>query len=149
MNGRPVRESTETDKETEAKRILDGRRGRVATGQAVLPRVDLVEYTYRVAHLTAFFDGRRISGIGQPDVDAYTLKRQADGAVGSTIRRKLGTLRRMLRLAYENGKLMRLPILHLPKEGAAREGFFERDQYDAVRRHLALDHQVAAAVAYT
>jgi integrase len=171
VNGRPVRESTGTEKETEAKRFLDGRRGRAATGQPIMPRADRIrygdvekdrrahyeasgsrnlgEYTYRVAHLTGFFDGRRISSIGQLDVDAYTMKRQAEGAVGSTIRRELGTLRRMLRLAYENGKLMRLPIFHLPKEGAAREGFFERDQYDAVRRHLAPDLQVAAAIAYT
>ncbi len=55
----------------------------------------------------------------------------------------------MLRLAYENGKLMRLPILHLPKDGAPREGFFERDQDEAIRRHLAPDLQVAAAIAYT
>ena len=55
----------------------------------------------------------------------------------------------MLRLAYENGKLMRLPIFHLPKEGAPREGFFERDRYEAVRRHLSPDLQTAAAIAYT
>jgi integrase len=70
--------------------------------------------------------------------------------VGSTIRRELGTLTKMLRLAYENGKLLRLPILHKPKDGAPREGFFERDQYEAVRRHLKPDDlQVAAAIAYT
>ena len=68
-----------------------------------------------MAHLTTFFDGRRISTIGQPDVDAYTMKRQADDAKGSTIRRELGTLRRMLRLAYENGKLM-------PADPASAEG---------------------------
>jgi integrase len=88
--------------------------------------------------------------IGQPDVDTYIGKRQAAGAVGSTIRRELGTLTKMLRLAYENGKLLRLPILHKPKDGAPREGFFERDQYEAVRRHLKPDDlQVAAAIAYT
>jgi len=170
-NGRPVRESTHTEKETEAKRILDDRRGRVAQGQPLLPRADRVryeeaetdlqkhyeatgsrnlsEYTYRVAHLTAFFAGRRIGSIGQPDVDAYIVKRQEVEARGSTIRRELGTLRKMLRLAYENGKLMRLPIFHLPKEGAPREGFFEREQYEAVRRHLPVDLQAAAAIAYT
>ena len=93
--------------------------------------------------------GRRIQGLGQVDVDAYIVKRQEQKAVGSTIRRELGTLRRMLRLAYENGKLMRLPILHLPKEGAPREGFFEREPYEAVRRRLSPDLQVAAAIAYT
>jgi integrase len=45
---------------------------------------------------------------------------------------------------------MRLPILHKPKDGDPREGFFERAQYEAVRRHLKPeDLQVAAAIAYT
>jgi integrase len=172
VNGRPVRESTGTEKETEAKRFLDGRRGRVAHGQPIMPRADRVryeeaerdlrhhyeatkardldEYTYRVAHITAFFAGRRIATIGQPDVDAYTVRRQDEASArGSTIRRELGTLRKMLRLAYENGKLIRLPIFHLPKESAPREGFFEREQYEAVRRHLALDLQAAVAIAFT
>ena len=42
QNGRAVRESTGTDKETEAKRFLEGRKGRVATGQPILPRADRV-----------------------------------------------------------------------------------------------------------
>ena len=75
--------------------------------------------------------------------------RRERGAAGSTIRRELGTLTRMLRLAYENGKRLRLPILHKPKEAAPREGFFEREQYDAVRRRLLLDLQAATAIAYT
>ncbi len=33
--------------------------------------------------------------------------------------------------------------------GPAREGFFEPDQYEAVRRHLSEDLQVAVAIAYT
>src|SRR4030095_11373331 len=35
------------------------------------------------------------------------------------------------------------------KEGAPREGFFERDQYEAVRHRLSADLQVAVAIAYT
>jgi hypothetical protein len=46
------------------------------------------------------------------------LYRHGKLAVGSTIRRELGTLRRILRLAYENAKLVRLPILHLRKRRA-------------------------------
>lgn len=44
VNGRPVRESTGAEKEGEAKRFLDGRKGRVATGQPILPRADRVRY---------------------------------------------------------------------------------------------------------
>jgi integrase len=122
----------------------DLRRHYEATGER-----DLEEYDRRVAHLTHAFSGRRLAQVGQVDVDAYVLRRLAEGVVGSTIRRELGTLTKMLRLAYQNGKLLRLPMLRKPKEGPPREGFFERDQYEAVRRRLPEDLQVAVTLAYT
>ncbi len=171
VNGRPVRESTETEKETEARRFLKVREGRVAMGQPILPRADrirydevekdlrrhyeatgtrdLKEYAYRVGHLNRFFAGRRVNRISQGDVDAYTVKRQAGGAVGATIRRELSTLVKMLRLAYKSGKLARLPMFDRPEEGQPREGFFEREQYEAVRRHLRPDLQLAVTIGYT
>ena len=42
VNGRPIRESTGTDKESEGRRFLKDREGRVATGQPILPRVDRI-----------------------------------------------------------------------------------------------------------
>ncbi len=100
-------------------------------------------------HLDRFFAGRCIAGIGQPEVNRYVSARREEGAVNSTIRRELSTLTRMLRIAYKNGKLLRLPLVEKPKEGAPREGFFEVQQYDAVRRRLRPDLQVATAIAYT
>ena len=44
VNGRPVRESTSTEKETEAKRFLDRRRGAVAVGAPLPPRFDRILY---------------------------------------------------------------------------------------------------------
>ena len=41
-NGRPIRESTGTEKETEASRFLKAKEGRVATGQPVIPRADRI-----------------------------------------------------------------------------------------------------------
>jgi integrase len=54
----------------------------------------------------------------------------------------------MLRLAYEHGKLLRLPVIRKLKENGPRQGFFEREQYEAVRRRLRPDLQVAVAIAY-
>jgi integrase len=170
-NGRPVRESTGSTTEREAARVLKVREGRVASGQPVIPRVDRIrydeiradlerhyeatgsrdlnEFTRRVAHLDRVFMGRRVATIGQPDVDDYVVARQAKGAKPATCRRELGTLTTMLRLAYENGKLLRLPILHKPSEGPPREGFFEATQFDSVRKRLPVDLQVAVTIAYT
>ena len=55
----------------------------------------------------------------------------------------------MLRLAYESGKLFRVRPIKKLKENGPRQGFFEREQYEAVRRRLAPDLHVAVAIAYT
>ena len=42
----------------------------------------------------------------------------------------------MLRLAAEHNKLLRVPVIRKLKEAAPRAGFFEQDQYLAVRAKL-------------
>ena len=79
----------------------------------------------------------------------YAPTRQRQGAANGTINREFGVLGRMLRLAYENGKLHRLPIIRQRKEADPRSGFFERDQYGAVRRRLPDDLKVVVTIAYT
>ncbi|MBI4560554.1 MAG: site-specific integrase [Candidatus Rokubacteria bacterium] len=171
INGRPVRESAGTKKETEARRILKDREGRVATGQPMLPRVDRIRYEeaaqdlrqhyevtgqrnleeaeYRLAHLDCFFASQRIAGIGPANATAYAQKRQTEEASNGTINRELAILNRMLRLAYENGKLLRLPMIRQLEEAPPRAGFFEREQFEAVRYYLRPDLQVVVTVAYT
>jgi hypothetical protein len=90
-----------------------------------------------------------VASIGPADVPAYAARRQAESVANGTINRELAVLLRMLRLAYEHGKLARLPVIRKLREAAPREGFFERDEYMAVRRRLAPDLQLAAAIAYT
>jgi hypothetical protein len=67
---------------------------------------------YRLKHLDGFFAGQRIAGINPARIIAYVAKRQEEGAANATINRELETLGKMLKLAYENNKLMRLPIIH-------------------------------------
>src|SRR5215470_8686044 len=61
---------------------------------------------------------------------------------------ELAILTRMLRLAYETSKLMRIPVIRKLKEKAPRQGFFEREQFEAVRRRLRPDLQAAVAIAH-
>src|SRR2546427_963599 len=56
VNGRPVRESTGTRKETEARRFLKAREGRVAAGQPMLPRVDRIRYEEIAADLRRHYE---------------------------------------------------------------------------------------------
>ncbi len=172
VNGRPVYESTRTDKRSEAGRFLKEREGRVAAGQPVLPRVDRIRYEeirddlrrhyqitgrrdlkeagYRLAHLDRFFRSWRVVSITAAVAAQYAERRQQECAANGTINRELAILNRMLRLAYEHAKLLRLPVIRLlEKENGPRQGFFERDQYEAVRRHLRADLQGAVDIAYT
>jgi integrase len=170
-NGRPRRESTGTEKETEARRFLKEREGRAAMGQPILRRADRVSYEelaedlrqhyrttgardleeagYRLKHLDAFFAGRRVAAIGPAEVTAYVARRQGEGASNATINRELATLSRMMRLAYENNKLLRLPVIRKLKENAPRQGFFEGEQFEAVRQYLSSHLQVVVTIAYT
>jgi hypothetical protein len=163
VNGKAVRESTETEKETEAKRFLKTKEGDAATGRPVLPRVDrtlydeasadlrthykttgdrdIVEAEKRLKHFDGFSRSWRISRIDPDDATRYIAARQAENAANGTINRDLAVLGRMLKLAYENGKLLRLPIIRKLKEAAPRSGFFERSQFEAVKRHLRPDLQ--------
>jgi integrase len=143
----------------------------VAEGQPILPRADRVRYEeaaedlrqhyattgsrgtveagWRFAHLAGFFASRRIVSLGPQDATAYAAHRQGQGASNGTINRELAVLGRMLRLAAEHNKLMRVPVLRELKEAAPRAGFFEPAQYEAVRRRLPEDLQLACAIAYT
>ncbi len=171
LNGRPIRESTGTGKETEAKRFLKEREGRVATGQPILPRADRIRYEeiaadlrdhyqttgerdlgeadVRLAWLEKFFRGQRVAAIGGTLVTRYIQWRQQMEVANSTINRELSVLIKMLRFAYERGKVLRLPVLHKLKEPSPRQGFFERDQFQEVCRWLPEHHRVAISLAFT
>jgi integrase len=168
---RVIRQSTGTTDKRAAQRFLDSRVGRAAEGLPILPRADRVRYEeaaedlrqhyattgsrgtveagWRLTHLGAFFAGRRLVSLGPQDATAYAAQRQGPGASNATINRELAVLGRMLRLAAENNKLHRVPVLRKLKESAPRAGFFEPAQYEAVRRRLPADLQAACAIAYT
>ncbi len=171
VNGRPVRESTRTERETEARRFLKEREGRVAVGQPALPRVERIRYEEvaddlrrhyeisgerglreadaRLKPLKAFFTGRRVVSIDAADAERYVQARQAAGLTNGTINRELSMLGKMLRFAKKGRKVLHLPVIYKLKEAPPRQGFFEPEQYQAVRRHLREDLQVAVTIAYS
>ena len=165
------RESTRSTDREAAGRVLKVREGKVADGQPILPRADQVKYDElaadlvthyqttgsrdetesgcRLARLRPFFTGRRAVDIRPALVTQYVAQRQAAKAANGTINRELAVLVRMLNLAYENDKLARVPKIRKLEEAPPRQGFFERDQFEAVCRHLPPDLRVAAAIGYT
>ena len=62
--------------------------------------------------------GRRIATVGPAEITAYVARRQGETASNGTINREFAVLNKMMRLAYENNKLLRLPVVRKLKEGA-------------------------------
>jgi integrase len=102
----------------------------------------------RLMHLDRFFTGRRLASIGGAEATAYAARRQVAGAANATINREVAVLIRMLRLAFERNQLPRLPVIRKLKEAAPRQGFFEKEPFEAVRRYLPADLQAAVSVSY-
>jgi integrase len=174
--GRPVRESTGTTEEREARRFLKIREGAVAVGAPIVPRQDrttyedlvtalvehytttgrrqLPEVEDRLHHLNRFFRGWRATAIGPGALTKYVAKRQAEllpsGRPPSprTINMELSLLRRAFRLGAKHGTVGRVPFFELLKEAPPRQGFLEDHQYAALRRQLPPDLQAVVAVAH-
>ena len=170
VNGRAVRESAGTIDRGAAEGVLRDRLARASHGLPVvrLQHVrfdelagdleahyeatgsrDPKEAEKRLKPLRRFFVGWRAAQIDGAVFDRYVAKRQAAGTANGTINRERSVLLKMLRLGLERGKLARLPVIRGLKEAAPRSGFFETEQYAAVRRHLAADLQTACDIAYT
>jgi site-specific recombinase XerD len=170
QDGVPVYKTTKMPDKREAQRLHDIWAGELRQG-TFLPQVDqtryeelvedlrqhyrntesrdLVEVNKRLKHLDAFFAGTRAAKIDAALVARYIEQRKAQKSANGTTNRELGVLTRMFRLALENGRVTRVPIIRKLKEAAPRQGFFEREPFEAVRKHLSEDLQAAATVAYT
>jgi integrase len=172
IEGRPIQESTKTVDRDEAKRLLKEKEGDVAKGLYRGPKVertkfedlaDLVKQDYQLnkrktlrrigeylLHLKPFFGKMRAVRITTERVKAYIVKRQSHGAANGTINRELGYLKRMFRLGFEQTPQLVARIPHIPqlKEHNIRSGFFEHEDFLALRGALPDYAQVAVSLAY-
>ena len=170
--GRPIHESTKTRDRDEAKRRLKEREGEVATGLYRGPKIDrirfedlaaLVRQDYQLnkrktmrrigeylQHLTPFFGKMRAANITTERIKAYIVKRQGHRAANGTINRELGFLKRMFRLGFQHTPQMVARVPHIPqlKEHNIRSGFFEHEDFLALRGALPDYAQVAVTLAY-
>ena len=172
VHGRRIRESLGTDERAEAVTLLRQRlaeleqRGPLALESRRLRFDDIAkelirDYTVNgkrslgktkksVERLTEFFGGWRAPTITTADVRTYIDKRQRAGFANSSINRELAALKRMFRLAAKARLLSydQIPSIDMLQEAAPRSGFFERDQFEAVLRHLKPEIKPVALFAY-
>src|SRR2546427_11188404 len=78
----------------------------------------------------------------------YVAHRRRQGRAAATINVDLGTLRKALRLAQEYGKLATGPRIQMLRPAAPRQGFFERDQFEAVQAALPADLALVMTIAF-
>jgi integrase len=161
-NGKSFRESSRSAKKMVAKRLLDRREGNIAQGKAPGIHFEKVSFDelaenflrdYRINqkkslvraerssnHLKGFFEGARATEITTPVIDEYIEMRMDAGAANATINRELSALKRMLNLGAEQTPPLvdkgQTPKIKMLAENNVRKGFFEHDQFLAVRAEL-------------
>jgi integrase len=114
----------------------------------------------RIGHLNRHFSGVKADQIDGPAVSRYIVARLAEVRVStvpglrkkpqvSTVNREVALLMRALRLGAEQGRLGRVPVVHLADESKrARTGFLEPAQFGAIRSHLPADAAVIVSLLY-
>lgn len=164
-------ETIDTDDREFAKAELKKREGDIAHGRPVTAQANTVKFQelasdvmldyeannyrslvsiecrYRL-HILPAFGHRKAATITTAQIRTYIAQRRAEGASTGTINRELETIRHAFLFAIEGERLYRRPHIPRLEEKNARKGFFERAEFDAIRRHLPEAIGDAAAVGY-
>src|SRR5690349_937538 len=148
--GREIRESSHSETETQARKLLKKRIGEISAGR-FLPDEEKVRFVeleadlkndyhvngkrswksvlYYLSHLKEFFGGDRAIDITPDRVRAYQSYRVNEGASNASVNREIATLGRMLSLSVNAGKLSRKPKFQMLAENNTRQGFLEHASF--------------------
>jgi integrase len=80
--------------------------------------------------------GVPVTKITTDSARAFATKRLDEGVTNSTVNNSLKLLRRMLRIAHEDGKIHVVPKIRFYKANGARKGFLPREKFDELIGHL-------------
>ena len=146
FHGKPVRESSKSQKKMEAKALLAQREGDISSGKIPGIHLDRVTFDeladdlltdYRVngkksldraelsvKHLSDFFGGYKVISITTPRIKKYIQQRKDEGAANATINRELSALKRMFNLAAKcvPPKMVQIPHVPMLKENNTAKG---------------------------
>ncbi len=98
--------------------------------------------------LEKWFSGVKVVDITTDRIKTYVNHRLNESAKNGTINRELAALRRMLTLGMQQGKVARLPFIPKLREGSPRTGFFEHDEFIALRVALPVYLKPIVSLAY-
>ena len=158
--GQEFRESSESESETVARRLLKqrlaetGRRGGKFLGPveerlrfedlaqmlrdeyAVNERRSTRRIEGALKHLSQAFALARAVDIDAGRVSSYIAQRREQGAANATLNRELAALKRAFALAVHAERLSRAPHIAMLEEHNARQGFVEHSDFVALRDAL-------------
>jgi integrase len=100
-------------------------------GKRSLDRIKL-----SLENLREYFSDCRAEAITTDKINVYKRERQAEGAANASINRDLSVLKRMFNLAIQAGRLSHRPYIPMLKEKNVRTGFFEVNEFLALRDAL-------------
>jgi integrase len=169
-DGKPYYESSQSSKESQAQKLLARREGEIAKGELPGIYYDKIRFgtladdyltDYRinqrrstdkaerhVRYLKEFFGNARITSITTDRVKKYIETRLDAGKSNATINRELSALKRIFSLGKRARKVNEIPYIPMLRESNTRKGFFEYEQYLALRDALPHYLQPVATVAY-
>lgn len=154
-NGKPHRESSQSDKVKTAEKLLGQRLAEARTETFVplktkkilieelaedmvrdyrtngLRSIDDLEARWE-KHLKPFFGELRAIGVNSALVAKYVDARQEEGAANATINRELAALKRMFTLGQRAKKVTAVPYISMLKENNRRTGFLHPKEYNAL-----------------
>jgi integrase len=159
-NGKPYYETSKSDKETDAKRLLKKREGEISEGK--LPGIYFDKVVYgelkaelltdyelngrkslnrvkiSLQHLDKDFKGVKVVNIDTSRIKKYIDKRLDEGVSNSTINRELSALKRMLMIGSRGTppKVAKVPYIPMLKESNVRKGFLEHGDFLSLKNSL-------------
>jgi len=155
--GKEYRESSHSESEVMARRVLKKRIGEIGAGRVVGQVEEKVTFDEMAEDLIRHYktNGRRVSAVEFPikylrssfgfdkAVDITTDRtrkhvdrRQEEGAANATINRELAALKRMFSLKVQAGKLSHKPHIPTLEEHNARQGFLDHGMFLSLRNGL-------------
>lgn len=157
-HGRAYRESSRSEIKKDATNLLKLREGEIASGNFKGLQVEkttfddladdlITDYKingkksadrlgFSLSHLKKYFSGAKAVNISSDIVKKYVHKRLDQGAKNATVNRELSGLKRMLTLGMQQGKIARMPYISKLEENNVRTGFYEVDEFLALRAAL-------------
>jgi len=158
--GKCYRESSGSTKKMVAKKLLSRREGDIAQGKSPGIQFDKISFedlaenflrdyrinqkkslgkaTRSVNHLSIAFERLTVPQITTPRINAFIESRIDEGAANATINRELAALKRMMNIGAKQTPpiVERVPHIPMLEENNVRKGFFEHDEFLALRDAL-------------